>query len=66
MEVIKTFEKVSNHKLNYKIGARRKGDIIEAYADTKKANKILDWRAKFSLEDAILSAWEWEKKLQEL
>ena len=66
MEVIKTFEKVSSHKLNYKIGARRKGDIIEAYADTKKANKILDWRAKFSLEDAILSAWEWEKKLQEL
>ncbi len=66
MEVIKTFEKVSSHKLNYKIGPRRKGDIIEAYADTKKANKILDWHAKFSLEDAILSAWEWEKKLQKL
>ena len=66
MEVIKAFEKVSSHKLNYKIGPRRKGDIIEAYADTKKANKILDWHAKFSLEDAILSAWEWERKLQEL
>ena len=66
MEVINTFEKVSNHKLNYKIGERRKGDIIEAFADTKKANKILDWHAKLSLEDAILSAWEWEKKLQGL
>ena len=66
MEVIKTFEKVSSHKLNYTIGPRRKGDIIEAYADTKKANKILDWHAKLSLEDAILSAWKWEKKLQEL
>ena len=66
MEVIKTFEKVSSHKLNYKIGGRRKGDIIQAYADTKKANRILDWCAKFSLEDALLSAWKWEKKLQEL
>ena len=64
MEVIKSFEKISEKKLNFTIGPRREGDIPEAYADTEKANKILNWKAKFSIEEAILSAWNWEKKLQ--
>lgn len=65
-EVIKAFEKVSGIKLNYKICPRRSGDICEAYANTEKANKILKWKAKHSLEEAILSAWEWEKNINNL
>ena len=64
LEVIKSFEKVSNQKLNYKIGSRRKGDIIEAYANTKKANSILNWEAKLSLDQAVNSAWKWQQKIQ--
>ena len=63
LEVIKTFEEVSNQKLNYKIVDRRAGDVIAAYADTTKANKVLGWKAKLSLKDAIISAWKWEKGL---
>ena len=37
-------------------------DVVEAYADTTKANKILGWRAKNDLEAALKTAWEWEKK----
>ena len=66
MEVIKSFEKVSGQKLKYIIGPKRKGDIIEAYADTKKANKILNWKTEQNLDQAMLSAWEWEKKLQQI
>ena len=66
MEVIKSFEKVSSQKLNYIIGPKRKGDIIEAYAATKKANKILNWKTEHNLDQAMLSAWEWEKKLQQI
>ena len=29
-----------------------------------KANKVLGWKTQFSLEDALASAWEWEKTLQ--
>ncbi|NNK83596.1 MAG: UDP-glucose 4-epimerase GalE [Flavobacteriaceae bacterium] len=65
MEVIKSFERVSGEKLNYKIVERREGDIIAAYADTEKANKELGWKAHLTLNDAMLSAWEWEKKLRE-
>ena len=66
IEVINSFEKVSGQKLKYIIGPKRKGDIIEAYADPKKANKILNWKTEQNLDQAMLSAWEWEKKLQQI
>lgn len=62
LEVIKTFEKVSGKALNYKIVDRRPGDVISAYADTTKANKVLGWKAESSLEEALRSAWEWQQK----
>ena len=61
LEVIKSFEKVSGEKLNYKIVGRREGDIISAYADTKKANKELGWKSELNLDDAMRSAWKWEQ-----
>ena len=64
LEVIKTFERVSGEKLNYEITARRDGDIVEAYADTSKANNVLGWKATLSLAQGIKSAWDWEKKIR--
>lgn len=66
LEVIDSFERVSGVKLPYKIVGRRTGDIIEAYADTGKANEILGWKAASSLDDAMRSAWAWEKKLRQI
>jgi len=62
LEVIHSFEEVSGKKLNYKIVGRREGDVISAYADTNKANTVLQWKAKLNLKDALLSAWKWENK----
>jgi UDP-glucose 4-epimerase len=62
LEVIAAFEKVSGQKLPYKIVSPRDGDVIEAYASTDKANNILGWKALYTLEEAIESAWKWEKK----
>lgn len=64
LEVITAFEKVSGQKLPYKIVGRREGDVISAYANTDKANKVLGWKASFSLEDALASAWKWEQKVR--
>jgi UDP-glucose 4-epimerase len=64
LEVINTFEKVSGQKLPYKIVGRRAGDIISAYANTDKANKVLGWKAQSTLEEALTSAWKWEKKIR--
>ena len=64
LEVIQSFEKVSGQKLNYKIVDRREGDVISAYADTTHANKVLGWKTESSLDDAMASAWNWEKKIR--
>ena len=63
LEVIKTFEKVSNTKLPYKIVDRRDGDVVSAYANTDKANEILGWKAQSTLEESLASAWKWEMKI---
>ena len=64
LEVIKSFEKVSGRKLNYKIVDRRPGDITSAYADTTLANKELGWKAQYTLDQAMKSAWDWEQKIR--
>ncbi|MEH6535292.1 MAG: UDP-glucose 4-epimerase GalE [Psychroserpens sp.] len=66
LEVIQSFEKVSGESLTYKFAPRREGDVISAYANTEKANNSLGWTAKSTLDDAILSAWKWEKKIRNL
>ena len=64
LEVIAAFEKVSGQKLPYKIVARREGDVTSAFANTDKANNILGWKAKSTLEEAMESAWKWEQKIR--
>jgi len=64
LEAIKSFERVSGKKLNYKIVDRRPGDITSAYADTTKANTVLGWKAKSTLDEAMQSAWDWEQKIR--
>lgn len=64
LDVINSFERVSGQKLNYKIVDRRPGDVTEAYADTRKANEVLGWKAQLSLDDALLSAWKWEQEIR--
>jgi len=66
LEVIHSFEKVSGKKLPYKLVDRREGDVVEAYADTKKANEVLGWKSELTLDQAMESAWKWEKKIRNL
>ncbi|MFV0468379.1 MAG: GDP-mannose 4,6-dehydratase, partial [Dysgonomonas sp.] len=65
LELINGFEKVNGIKLNYKIVARREGDIEKIWADPERANKVLGWTAKETLEDTLASAWKWQLKLRE-
>tara|TARA_R110001632_G_scaffold130385_3_gene244488 strand:- start:500 stop:1522 length:1023 start_codon:yes stop_codon:yes gene_type:complete len=64
LEVIHSFEKVAETKLNYTIVDKREGDVTAAYADTDKANNELGWTAEYSLDDALSSAWKWEQKVR--
>lgn len=62
-EAIESFERVTGEKLNYQVTGRRPGDIEKIWADASLANKELGWSAKLSLDDAMKSAWDWQKNL---
>lgn len=64
LEAVHAFEKVSGVKLNYRIVGRRAGDIEKIWADTTYANEELGWKAEIGLEETMLSAWLWEKKVR--
>ncbi len=63
LEIIRTFEKVNEVKVPFKIGNRRAGDAEKIYADASKANQILEWNTEYSLADALKHAWAWEKNI---
>ena len=59
LDMIKTFEKVNNVKVNYSYDKRRVGDIAVCYADPSKAKKELMWEAKLGIEDMCMDAWNY-------
>lgn len=65
LEAIHAFEKVSDVKLNYKIGPRRPGDIIAIYANNSLAKEKLKWNPEYSLDEMMETAWKWQLKLQD-
>jgi UDP-glucose 4-epimerase len=62
-EAIAAFEKVSGIKPSYTVGPRRSGDVEAVYSDCKKVERILNWKAGFSLENMMQTAWRWEQYL---
>ena len=63
MDVIGSFEKVNNIKLNYVFSERREGDIEKIFSDNKLSKKTLNWSSKKSLDDMMRSAWNWETSI---
>ena len=61
LELVKTFEKVNNVEIPYKIVARRPGDIAACYADPSYAKKVLKWEAKLGLESMLSSAYKFSQ-----
>lgn len=61
LDIINTFEKVNNVKVNYKIVNRRPGDIAACYSDPTKAKEELGFVATKTLEDMCRDLWNYEK-----
>ena len=65
LEVIKAFEEASGLNLNYKIGPRRPGDVPAIYSNYHKAESILGWKPKYTIDDIMKTAWDWERERNE-
>lgn len=59
-EVIHAFEKASGRKIPFRITGRRPGDIPSCYADPSLAERLLNWRAQYSLEKMCQDSWGWQ------
>jgi UDP-glucose 4-epimerase len=64
LELVNEFVKVTGVTLPYTIGPRRPGDVEKVFADPAKSNAILRWKPKFTIQDSLLHAWQWEKKIR--
>ena len=61
LELVKTFEKVNNISIPYKISNRREGDLPYVVANNSYAIKYLDWIPKRSLKEMCKDGWKWQK-----
>jgi len=66
LDMVKAFEKATGIAVKYEFAPRRPGDVEAVYADTRLANKELNWKAERSLEEMMRSAWEWEKAISKI
>lgn len=61
-EAVAAFKRASNRDIPFEVVPRRPGDIGEIYADVKKANKLLGWRAEKSLDEMCADHWRWQSQ----
>lgn len=60
-EIVTTFEKVNNIKINYKFGPRREGDLPGFYSDATKAYRELGWKVEETLETMCKDSFNYIK-----
>ena len=61
LDMVKSFERVNNVPVPYKITPRRPGDLATCYADPAKSRQQLGWVAEKNLEDMCRDTWNWQK-----
>jgi UDP-glucose 4-epimerase len=62
MEMLRAFEQASGRTILYSITKRRPGDIVSCYADTRRAQELLGWKARRGLADMCADAWRWQSR----
>jgi UDP-glucose 4-epimerase len=65
LEIIREVERITDKKINFKIGPKRQGDPPALIASNKKAQELLQFTCKYSdIETIIKSAYKWHTKLR--
>lgn len=60
LEIISSFEKVTGVHIPYQIIAPRSGDVAVCYANPRKAEKELGWKARKEIDEMCMDSWRWE------
>ncbi|XP_010659335.1 UDP-glucose 4-epimerase GEPI48 isoform X1 [Vitis vinifera] len=62
LEMVAAFEKASGKKIPLVMDGRRPGDAEIVYASTTKAEKELNWKAKYGISEMCRDQWNWASK----
>ena len=60
LELLRAFETASGRAIPYEIVGRRPGDVAEVYADPRRADTLLGWRAERDIDAMCRDAWRWQ------
>ena len=62
LEMVGAFGNACGRPVPYEFAPRRSGDLPEYYADVRKANEVLGWKAELSVADMCRDAWNWQSR----
>lgn len=62
LELIACFKKVTHIDIPFVFATRRPGDVGECWSSPELANEVLEWKAKYTLEDMLRDSWNWQIK----
>ncbi|KAG8368987.1 hypothetical protein BUALT_Bualt15G0103400 [Buddleja alternifolia] len=62
LEMVASFEKASGKKIPLVTAPRRPGDAEVVYAETDKAERELNWKAKYGVDEMCRDQWNWASK----
>ena len=60
LDIVHAFERVNHIKVPYEIAPRRAGDPPTVFAKVGKAERLLHWKAKRTLDQMCADSWRWQ------
>ena len=65
-ELVSAFERVHGSSVPVVEGPSRPGDAVGAYANVDRATRLLQWRSRSTLDEAIATALNWGRRRREV
>ncbi len=62
LDIVHAFERASGKTIPYVIDPRRPGDLDELWSDPSKANRVLGWTARRTIDDMCRDSWNWQRQ----
>ena len=62
LEVVASYEKACNKKITKRFAPRRAGDLAISYANVQKAKRLLNWEAKYNIDEMCVDSWNFTVK----
>lgn len=63
-EILSAIKRVTGREVPSRVAPPRPGDPAELVANPMRAESLLKWKAKRSLDDIVATAWKWDEHLQ--